>query len=82
MSEIDDILGTNNYSTNRNFSNYNTRNQNNWKEQQNKDRQEIYDTIYLMASIVSNDGTKFQVYLDIHSCFSILSVGNCLVFLE
>ena len=82
MSEIDDILGTNNYSTNRNYSNYNTRNQNNWKEQQNKDRQEIYDTMDRMATIVSNDGTKFQEYLDIQSRFSKHSVGNCLVILE
>ena len=48
MSEIDDILGTNNktnnYTTNRNYnSKYN--NKNTWIEKQNKDRQAIYDSM-------------------------------------
>lgn len=86
MSEIDEILGTsnkaNNYTTNRNKNNYKPKNQNNWKEKQNKDRQEIYDTMDRMAKIVGNDGTKFQEYLNIQSRFSKHSVGNCLVLLE
>lgn len=86
MSEIDDILGTNNksnnYSTNRNYNNYNSKNQNNWKEQQNKTRQEIYSTMDRMATIVGNDGIKFQDYLNIQSKFAKYSVGNCLVILE
>lgn len=81
MSEIDDILGTNNYSTNRSYNNKSQK-QNNWKEQQNKDRQEIYETMDRMATIISNDGAKFQEYLDIQSRFSKYSVGNCLVILE
>lgn len=83
MSEIDEILGTNtnanSYSTNRN-NNYKPKN--NWKEQQNKDRQAVYDTMDRMATIVGNDGTKFQEYLDIQSRFAKYSVGNCLVILE
>lgn len=86
MSEIDEILGTtnntNNYTTNRNYNNYKPKNQNNWKEQQNKDRQEVYDTMDRMATIVGNDGIKFQQYLDIQSRFAKYSVGNCLVILE
>lgn len=86
MSEIDDILGTNNksnnYSTNRSYNNYKPKKQNNWKEKQNKDRQEIYDSMDRMATIVGNDGTKFQEYLDIQSRFVKHSVGNCLVILE
>lgn len=81
MSEIDDILGTNNYSTNKPYNSKSQR-QNNWKEQQNKDRQEIYDAMDRMATIISSDGTKFQEYLDIQSRFSKYSVGNCLVILE
>lgn len=83
MSEIDEILGTNNnnnnYTTNRN-NNYKPKN--NWKEQQNKDRQAVYDTMDRMATIVGNDSTKFQEYLDIQSRFAKYSVGNCLVILE
>lgn len=86
MSEIDEILGTNNntnnYTTNRNYNNYKPKNQNNWKEQQNKDRQEVYDTMDRMATTVGNDGIKFQEYLDIQSRFAKYSVGNCLVILE
>lgn len=86
MSEIDEILGTrnnnnnNNYTTNRN-NNYKP-NKNSWKEQQNKDRQAVYDTMDRMATIVGNDSTKFQEYLDIQSRFAKYSVGNCLVILE
>lgn len=86
MSEIDEILGTNtntnDYTTNRNYNNYKPKNQNNWKEQQNKDRQEVYDTMDRMATIVGNDGIKFQEYLDIQSRFAKYSVGNCLIILE
>ena len=40
--EVNEILGT---GKNNNFStNYNTKRQNNWQEQQRKDRQDIYDT--------------------------------------
>lgn len=84
MSEIDEILGTrnnnNNYTTNR-TNNYKP-NKNSWKEQQNKDRQAIYDTMDRMATIVGNDSVKFQEYLDIQSRFAKYSVGNCLVILE
>lgn len=97
MSEVDEILGkSNNYSTNRNYSkkqgkynhsqNRNTNSwkqkKNDWKEQQNQDRQEIYDTMDRMATIVGNDSQKFKQYLDIQSRFSKHSVGNCLVILE
>lgn len=84
MSEIDEILGTrnnnNNYTTNR-TNNYKP-NKNSWKEQQNKDRQAVYDTMDRMATIVGNDSVKFQEYLDIQSRFAKYSVGNCLVILE
>lgn len=86
MSEIDEILGTNNnsnkYSTNRNYNDYKPKNQNNWKEQANKDRQEIFDSMNRMSTIVGNDGIKFQKYLDVQSRFAKHSVGNCLVILE
>lgn len=89
MNEVDEILGNNNtpnnYTTNIKY-NYNNRNNyqknNNWKEQQNKDRQDIYDTMDRMAFIVSDDGSKFQEYLNVQSTFSKYSVGNCLVILE
>lgn len=85
MSEIDDILGTNNktnkYTTNRNYnSKYN--NKNTWIEKQNTDRQAIYDSMDRMALIVSNDSSKFQDYLNVQSRFAKYSVGNCLVILE
>lgn len=71
MSEIDEILGTNEKANN----------QNDWKEQQNKDRQDIYKLMDTMASEVGNNGIKFQKYLDIQSRFFKYSVGNCLVIL-
>lgn len=84
MDEINEILGTttktNNYSTNRNYNNYQKKNS--WKEKQAQDRQEIYDTMDRMALIVSNDSEKFKQYLDVQSNFTKYSVGNCLVILE
>lgn len=78
--EVNEILGT---GKNNNFStNYNTKRQNNWQEQQRKDRQDIYDTMDRMAMIVGNDGNKFKEYLDVQSRFSKYSVGNSLVILE
>lgn len=78
--EVNEILGT---GKNNNFStNYNTKRQNNWQEQQRKDRQDIYDTMDRMAMIVGNDGNKFKEYLDVQSKFSKYSVGNSLVILE
>lgn len=78
--EVNEILGT---GKNNNFStNYNTKRQNNWQEQQRKDRQDIYDTMDRMAMIVGNDGNKFKEYLDVQSRFSKYSVGNILVILE
>jgi hypothetical protein len=91
MSEIDEILGTNenktnNYKTNRNYTNnnrnYKQNNKNNWVEQQNIKRQEIYDTMDRMALIVGNDSEKFKEYLSLQSNFTKYSVGNCLVLLE
>ena len=78
IDEIDAILG-NDKSSNKN---YNLRKQNEWKEQQNKDRQEIYNTMNDMAIIVGKDGEKFKEYLDIQSRFSKYSVGNSLVILK
>lgn len=78
--EVNEILGS---GKNNNFStNYNTKRQNNWQEQQRKDRQDIYDTMDRMAMIVGNDGNKFKEYLDVQSRFSKYSVGNSLVILE
>ena len=78
--EVNEILGT---GKNNNFStNYNTKRQNNWQEQQRKDRQDIYDTMDRVAMIVGNDGNKFKEYLDVQSRFSKYSVGNSLVILE
>ena len=78
--EVNEILGT---GKNNNFStSYNTKRQNNWQEQQRKDRQDIYDTMDRMAMIVGNDGNKFKEYLDVQSRFSKYSVGNSLVILE
>lgn len=86
MSEIDEILGTSNknsnYTTNRISNNYKSNKQNNWKEQQNKDRQAIYQVMDRMATIVGNDSNKFRQYLDIQSRFAKYSVGNCLVIQE
>lgn len=84
MNEVDEILGTNNnsYSTNIKANNYKSKKQNTWREQQNKDRQEIYDTMDRMAKIVGKDNQKFQEYLNIQSKFAKYSVGNCLVILE
>lgn len=85
MSEVDEILGTSNnnpYSTNINANNYKHNNKKAWVEQQKKDRQQVYDTMDRMATIVSNDNQKFQEYLNIQSRFSKYSVGNCLVILE
>ena len=78
--EVNEILGT---GKNNNFStSYNTKRQNNWQEQQRKDRQDIYDTMDRMAMIVGNDGNKFKEYVDVQSRFSKYSVGNSLVILE
>ena len=84
VDEVDEILGTggNNNSNKSYNTQYNTKRQNNWKDQQNKDRQEIYDTMDRMAMIVGNDGEKFREYLDIQSRFAKYSVGNRLVILE
>lgn len=86
MSEIDEILGTNNkrnnYTTNITSNNYKSNKQNNWKNQQNKDRQAIYEVMDRMAKIVGNDSNKFQQYLDIQSRFAKYSLGNCLVIQE
>jgi hypothetical protein len=87
VSEIDEILGTNNnrnyYTTNRNYNNKNNKQKNNdWREKQNRERQDIYDTMDRMAFIVSDDGSKFQEYLDVQSRFPKYSVGNSLVILE
>lgn len=88
MSEIDDILGKEskrtNYTTNRKYNDVRkkTNSKNTWIEKQNKDRQEIYETMDRMALIVSADSNKFQEYLNIQSRFAKYSVGNCLVLLE
>ena len=84
VDEVDEILGTRgNNSSSKNYNTqYNTKRQNNWKEQQNKDRQDIYNTMDRMAKIVGNDCEKFREYLDIQSRFSKYSVGNSLVILE
>ena len=84
VDEVDEILGArgDNKSSKNYNTQYNTKKQNNWKEQQNKDRQDIYDTMNRMAIIVGNDGEKFKEYLDIQSRFTKYSVGNILVILE
>lgn len=97
-NEVNEFLENNNYSskstTNRsrngnNYNKYHNRNYNNRKnnrnnfvEQQNHDRQVIYDTMDRMALVVGNDSQKFQEYLDVQSRFEKYSVGNCLVILQ
>lgn len=71
----------NNYSNNKRKNSWQEK-KNNWKKQQDQDRQAIYDSMDRMATIVGNDNRKFQQYLDIQSRFSKHSVGNCLVILE
>lgn len=93
MNEIDDILGTstsnsqNKYSVNRSSngsktSNYIEKNRNDWKEKQNKIRQEIYDTMDKKAIEISKNPNMFKQYLDTQSKFHKHSVGNCLVILD
>lgn len=83
MSDIDEILGNSSNNSNYKYNNNRNNNQkNNWKDEQNKIRQEIYDTMERMAVIVGNDGEKFKEYLNIQSAFVKYSVGNSLVILE
>lgn len=78
MNIVDDVLGT---TTNqKNYSNNISKND--WKNTQNKDRNEIYKTMDKMAIEVSNNGEKFKKYLEIQSQFYKYSVGNCLVLLD
>lgn len=96
MNEVDDILGANpnNYKRNDKYSikqnsnqnnvrknNYNSY-KNNWREEQQKARQEIYDTMNRKATEVVRNGNSFQSYLDMQSKFQKHSVGNCLVILD
>ena len=83
MRDIDEILGNSSNNSNYKYNNNRNNNQkNNWKDEQNKIRQEIYDTMERMAVIVGNDGEKFKEYLNIQSAFVKYSVGNSLVILE
>lgn len=83
MSDIDEILGNSSNNSNYKYNNNRNNNQkNNWKDEQNKIRQEIYNTMERMAVIVGNDGEKFKEYLNIQSAFVKYSVGNSLVILE
>ena len=84
LDEADEILGTNRkpYANKKDYSQYKTSRNNNWRNQQNRDRQAIYDTMDRMAIIVSGDSDKFKEYLDIQSRFYKYSVGNSLVLLE
>ena len=83
MRDIDEILGNSSNNSNYKYNNNRNNNQkNNWKDEQNKIRQEIYNTMERMAVIVGNDGEKFKEYLNIQSAFVKYSVGNSLVILE
>ena len=84
MSFSDEVLGTkeNQNTKTNNFSTRKNNNKNNWVEKQKQDRQEIYDSMNKMATIISTDGEKFKEYLDIQSHFPKHSVGNCCVILE
>ena len=80
MDEVDEILGTNNKQNNKRYNSY--KNQDDWKQRQQQDRQEIYNSMDKMSKLVSKDNMKFQQYLDLQSKFTKYSVGNCLVILE
>lgn len=83
MDVVDEIMPKSDTNDKKSYNNkYSTQKQNNWQEQQNKDRKAIYDLIEKNAKEVRDNGEKFKEYLDIQSRFTKYSVGNCLVILE
>lgn len=73
MSVEDEILGNSKTTYKPKYNN------NNWKEQQAKDRKDAYDTMEKMSFLIKGNSDKFKQYLDIQSKFSKHSVGNCLL---
>ncbi len=74
MNDFDEIMAkANNYSTQKQFD------KNSWKEQKQKERQEIYDLIDKSAEEIKSDSSKYISYLDVQGRFDKYSVGNALL---
>ncbi len=50
-----------------------------WIQQKKAEREQAYETIDQMASLIKSDGARFQEYLDLQSRFPRYSVGNILL---
>lgn len=74
MNDLDEIMAkANNKPTQKQFD------KNSWKEQKQKERQEVYELIDKSADEIKSDSSKFISYLDVQGRFDKYSVGNALL---